>query len=353
MDLKTRFTGLNSDYQQALASYTDEQSNISYWEQLLQPAELTLQASQTQAETKAGYDITSAYKSYLQQQRTINDSALLGTSKNALTSQAREGYESLYNQAQSALSTSLASAYEQYSKDYQSAYKTLGETATQVKNLQSKLFDYLETNYAKYGVTEKELYDMYKMNPNSQQFEQTELGSAIIQKMLESTELLDEKNDIRGNAFLTELKQSDPNLYNFFMENRDMMTTLLADYTSKDYSANHLKEVVDKNNLEKAQSENPNILALESEVKDHKKLVFNNNSYKIMKDSKGNYLGGLNITNLDEKGLLGKNVNYNSKELEKLKEGTLIKTTTKDNKEVILRIGKYGKQTLVTVFEQE
>lgn len=219
------YVGTISDYEQLLAEYKTESDDITYWEQLLQPAQTTLQTSLTQAQTTAGYDITNAYKNYLQQQRQIQESNLLGTSRQLLGTQSKQTYESAYASAQTGLAQQTATAYEQFQKDYEKTYKSLQQESKYLKSIDEALWDYaVNKNLLK----ESEYEKIYSLDKETGQKTLTDLGKSVYQQILETT---DEKG---FNEFGLTL-QDDEELYDYFMRNKEKVKQTLGGYSAKEY----------------------------------------------------------------------------------------------------------------------
>lgn len=218
-------TGLISDFQRALGETSTTQANINYWEELLQPAQQTYEQTAKQAQVSSGYDITNAYKQYLSQQRGIEGSGLLDTSKSEFSNLAKNQYQTSYAQSQSTLAGNLASAYEQYTKDYQTAYEQLQKEADYTKTIYETALD-IASGYTKDDrYTEEELNNMYALNPSTGRYELTDMGKVILGDVFES---VDETTD--KNVLAQTLRETDEDLYQYYLENKNRVTEALAGY---------------------------------------------------------------------------------------------------------------------------
>ena len=218
-------TGLISDFQRALGETSTTQANINYWEELLQPAQQTYEQTAKQAQVSSGYDITNAYKQYLSQQRGIEGSGLLDTSKSQFSNLAKNQYQTSYAKSKSTLAGNLASAYEQYTKDYQTAYEQLQKEADYTKTIYETALD-IASGYAKDDrYTEEELNNMYALNPSTGRYELTDIGKVILGDVFES---VDETTD--KNVLAQTLRETDEDLYQYYLENKNRVTEALAGY---------------------------------------------------------------------------------------------------------------------------
>lgn len=218
-------TGLSSDFQKALSETSTQQSDISYWEELLQPAQQTYEQTTKQAELSSGYDITNAYKQYLSQQRGIESSSLLDTSKSAFTDLAKSQYQSSYAQSKSTLASNLASAYEQYTKDYQTAYEQLQKEGDYTRSIYETALD-IASGYTKGNrYTKEELESMYAINPSSGRYELTDMGKVILGDVFESVD-----ETTQQNVLAQTLRETDEDLYQYYLENKSRVTEALAGY---------------------------------------------------------------------------------------------------------------------------
>ncbi len=226
VNLNERYnTGLISDFQKSLSETSTNQSNVGYWEELLQPAQQTYEQTTEQAQLASGYDITNAYKQYLSQQRGIEGSSLLDASKSEFKNLSKSQYQSSYAQSQSTLMSNLASAYEQYTKDYQKAYEQLQKESEYTKSIYENALEIASSYSEDNRYTEEELNNMYALNTSTGKYELTDIGKIILGDVFES---VDETTN--QNVLAKTLKETDEDLYQYYLENKSRVTEALAGY---------------------------------------------------------------------------------------------------------------------------
>lgn len=237
IDIVKTNTATRSDYLRAAAAYKSSEDSLSYWEQLLQPAQQQYQSAQQVASAQAGYDITSAYKNYLSQQQAIGSSNLLGVTQKELGSQAKSQYSSAYSQAQSNLYSNLAQAQSEYQTNYQTAYKQLEETSKSLEEADVAILNYIQDYGVKLGYTEEELQNMYAVNPTTGQRELTDFGKNIYATAFD----FGGREDSNPDNVIPSLRQylaerGDTDVIDYIYQNRDLVTQTLAGFSgTQDY----------------------------------------------------------------------------------------------------------------------
>lgn len=294
-NLKNKYTGTLADYQTALAEYQESADSLSYWEQLLQPSQTQYTTSIQTARQTAGYDITNAYKSYLQQQQAIEGSNLLGTSAKTLQSAAENQYAGSYATAQSQLYSDVGSAYETFQKNYATTYEQLTKEAEYAQQLDEYILKDLENNYENYGFTEEEANKMYSYNTETGQKELTQVGKLIYATALQGVETDTESEYFGLNPILTSLKENNKELYEYYLQNQDRLNKSLFDIESDEdykelaesYKLDLLAEQVGGMSvLEKANAENVAIKgdgsAIDINLSKGSDIIYHNEKYKVV-----------------------------------------------------------------------
>ena len=252
IDIVKTNTATRSDYLKSAAAYKSSEDSLSYWEQLLQPAQQQYQSEQQVASAQAGYDITSAYKNYLSQQQAIGSGNLLGTTQKELGKQAKSQYESSYSQAQSNLYSNLAQAQANYQKNYQTAYEQLEQTGKSLEEADVAILNYIQDYGVKLGYTEEELQNMYAVNPTTGQRELTDFGKNIYATAFD----FGGREDSNPDNVIPSLRQylaerGDTDVIDYIYQNRDLVTQSLAGFSgTQDYKTEQTKLHFEKN-LEK------------------------------------------------------------------------------------------------------
>ena len=217
----------NSQYTKNLAQWKADDEEYTYWEsQFLNPLKSTYEAAEQTAKTTAGYDITNAYKNYLNYQTQLAQSNLLGTSQSKLNESAKSGYESSYATALQDYYKSTASAYKDYQSGLAKAQEEISSIGKNLKSFDEYMNKYVAGNYSSYGYSEEDIKNMYSKNELGEDV-LTDLGRNVYANILETID-----TDTGRNKFYDYLKNEDESLYDFALENPDMLKEVLFGYSS-------------------------------------------------------------------------------------------------------------------------
>lgn len=217
----------NSQYTKNLAQWKADDEEYTYWEsQFLNPLKSTYEAAEQTAKTTAGYDITNAYKNYLNYQTQLAQSNLLGTSQSKLNESAKSGYESSYATALQNYYKSTASAYQDYQSGLAKAQEEISSIGKNLKSFDEYMNNFIAGNYGSYGYSEEDIKNMYSKNKLGEDV-LTDLGRNVYANVLETID-----TDTGRNKFYDYLKNEDESLYEFALENPDMLREVLFGYSS-------------------------------------------------------------------------------------------------------------------------
>lgn len=215
----------------AIANWKKEQDEKTYWEsQFLEPLQTQYQQEEKTARTQAQYDISAAYANYLNYQRQLASSNLLGTTQAGLSKQAESSYASSYGKAQSSYLSAVQGAYDTYSKGLESAEKQLTKEAEQVDTIRSKADEYIESKYKDWGYTDEEFKNMYQIDPTTGTYKLTESGRQLYAKTF------DDIDPTTGrSAFWEGLRKSSPEAYEYASNNYEKLANVIGEYDPNKY----------------------------------------------------------------------------------------------------------------------
>lgn len=230
----------------ALANWKKQNDEKTYWEeQFLQPLQTEYQQSEKSARATAGYDISNAYSNYLQYQRSLENSSLLGTSQAELGKQAESSYLSSYGKAQSTYASAVNKAYETYKKGVEEAEKTLTTEAENVSGILNKADEYIAANYRNWGYTDDEYNKMYEYTKEGTR-KLTETGKRFYAKTFE-----DINPETGRSDFWEGLRESSPDLYEYASSgNYEKLANIIGEYdpNTYDYRASRSQDVAVEHN---------------------------------------------------------------------------------------------------------
>lgn len=220
-------TYTTSQYTKNLAQWKSDDEEYTYWEsQFLNPLKSTYEATEQTAKTTAGYDITGAYKNYLNYQTQLSQSNLLGTSQSKLGEQSKLGYQSAYSSALSDYYKTTAKAYDEYQTGLASAQEEISAIGEKLKSFDELTNEFIAANHGSYGYSQEDIKNMYSKNKLGEDV-LTDLGRNVYANILEN---VDEKTG--RNVFYDYLKEQDEDLYEFALQNPDMLREVLFGYSS-------------------------------------------------------------------------------------------------------------------------
>ena len=230
----------------ALANWKQRNDEKTYWEkQFLQPLETAYQQTEKSARAKAGYDISNAYSNYLQYQRNLENSSLLGTSQAELGKQAESSYLSSYGKAQSEYASSVNKAYDTYKKGVEEAEKTLTNEAENVSKILNQADEYIASNYGNWGYTEDDYKNMYQYTKEGTK-KLTEVGKQLYAKTFE-----DINPETGRSDFWEGIRTSSPELYEYASGgNYEKLANIIGEYdpNTYDYRASRSQDITAKHN---------------------------------------------------------------------------------------------------------
>lgn len=219
----------------AIANWKKEQDEKTYWEsQFLEPLQTQYQKEEKTARTQAQYDISSAYANYLNYQRQLASSNLLGTTQAGLSKQAESSYASSYGKAQSSYLSTVQGAYDTYSKGLESAEKQLTKEAEQADVIRSEADKYIESKYKDWGYTEDEFKNMYQIDPTTGTYKLTEAGRQLYAKTF------DDIDPTTGRSTFWEgLRESSPEAYEYAANNYEKLANVIGEYDPNKYDVSN------------------------------------------------------------------------------------------------------------------
>lgn len=235
-----------SQYTKNLANWQREEDETTYWEsQFLQPLQQEYQSTTRAAQTQSAYDITGAYRNFLNYQTQLAQSNLLGTTQKQLSSTARQQYDIDYASALSDYYATTAKAESAYQTGLEKAYGTLEEEAGKLRDINEAIFSHLEDNYSMYGYTEADLDKMFEYTPTGER-RLTDLGKNIMANVLESVDQNKKSETFGRNVFFEDLYRTNRKLYDYAMSDTEKLKNVLAGYSSKEYDySKYTPEVYD------------------------------------------------------------------------------------------------------------
>lgn len=290
-----------SDYAELLKKKEKDIEGVSMWEKaFLQPLQESYKASEQNIKSGAAYDISGAYANYKKQAAETLQNQYLGTGyKEQITQGLESEYGSAYAGVKSTEASNLSSLASSYSEVIGEEEKSLLKSGQQLVDIEQAVYDYA-------GVTDEQKKS-YFTTDTSGVTKLTDEGKLFFDKAFNAITV--DENTKESSSFGTYLQETNPELFDYYYQNRGVINELVGGLNKYDtsYSAEDIGALTDiqtKNTIIKSALD---IFGNESAVTQYDTTPVM--SLKTRKNSAGNI-----VTSGDNKIII-KDVEYDIKDV--------------------------------------
>lgn len=221
-----------TDYAQLQKEARKNALGVSEWERyFLQPLKANLESSVASVQKQVGYDISSAFANYQQQQRQLAQmSNLTSGFKDKLKEDLEAQYGSSVAAAQTQQSNNLSNIYGAFNTALQEEESRLQTEGTVYRDIEDKLLDY---GVERGVITSTSLSDLqkegyYELNPESGEYIITNKGQDLYRRLFNDTFNIDENT---SDTFGDYLSEKDSKLYEKYARNSDIARYLIGGFS--------------------------------------------------------------------------------------------------------------------------
>ena len=221
-----------TDYAQLQKEARKNALGVSEWERyFLQPLKANLESSVASVQKQTGYDISSAFANYQQQQRQLAQmSNLTSGFKDKLKDSLDAQYGSSVAAAQAQQANNLSNIYSAFNTALQEEESRLTTEGGLYKEIEDSLLNYGKErgvlDSTSLSDLQKEGY--YVLNPESGEYTMTNKGKDLYKRLFNDTFNIDENTSDTFGDYLSE-KNSD--LYETYVRNSDRARDLIGGFS--------------------------------------------------------------------------------------------------------------------------